>query len=409
MDPVIRPRNGLLLIALQSAEGTAASLDPTLHAVPFETDSFTKGSPFTSEESNESTGSYVAGAPMIIGQQVPIGFRSRLKGAGPGATYSSSVKPPLHAALQACGWRGQFTAAVAAAALTAGAASSATLGTGFTGTAQLYRGMPLILSVGPGAGLIPLITDYTSGKVATLSDTTAELTTSTLAAIPANWTYAGTSPADATARGTDHPCATVGYYEDGNLYQWQDVRGMVDLDGQTARPGFAAFNMSGTYIGSSTVTMPTTAVIAGHSAPVLTKGAGSASAAVVNKKELPISRWALRDGGQVEGVTDPNTPHGFGPSQLGGRAPVFEADPLRTLVSTRNAIAEIEAMSTYPIAIRHGQTAGNRWALLLPQAQPIAADDELRGQLRADAMGWRGLNPGRDAQGRDSDRFLAFY
>src|SRR5687767_10778317 len=107
MDPVVRPENGLLLIAPQSAEGTPATLDPTLHAVPIEANSFRYGAPFTSEEANEATGSYVASAPLIVGQEVPLGFRSRIKGAGAGQTYSSTVKPPLHAALQACGWRGQ--------------------------------------------------------------------------------------------------------------------------------------------------------------------------------------------------------------------------------------------------------------------------------------------------------------
>lgn len=410
MDEVIRPEHGVLLIAIQTGPGVPATLDPTLHAVPFEAGSFTYGAPFTFEASNEANGSYVGGAPLIIGQEVPLNFRSRIKGAGAGVTYSSTVKPPLHASFQGCGWRGYFQAAIAAAALTAGSTTTATLGTGFTGTAQLYAGMPLVLSVGPGAGQTPFITDFTSGKVATLSDTMGTaLDNTTLAAIPAHWTYAGTSPADAAARATDHPLLTVGWYEDGNFYQWQDVRGVVNLDGETAKPGYAAFTMSGTYMGSSVQAVPTNAVIASHSAPVLTKGAGVPSAALVNRKELPISRWSLQNGGNLESVADPNTPYGFGPGQIAGRVPMFEADPLRTLVSTRDAIAEIAAASTYPIALRHGQVAGNRWGLLLALAQPVKADPEMRGKLRSDAMGWQGLNPGRDTQGRDRDRVLIFY
>lgn len=410
MDPVIRPENGLLLIALQAAEGTPIALDPTLHAVPVEADSFTYGSPFTSEAANEATGSYVASTPMIIGQEVPLSFRSRIKGVGPGVAYSAIVKPPLHAALQACGWRGQFSAAVAATALAAGTVNSATLAAPFAATAQLYLGMPLILSVGPGAGQIPFVTNYTAGRLATLSDQMpAALTGATLAALPDNWTYAGTSPIDAASRLTDHPCATVGWYEDGNLHQWQDVRGVVDLDGNTARPGFGAFSMSGTYIGATAVAMPVNAVVASHSAPVLTKGAGAPSAAQINRKELPISRWALRNGSGMESISDPNTPYGFGPGQIAGRAPMFEADPLRTLVSTRDAIAEIAAANSYPAALRFGQVAGNRWGLVMPRVQPIKADPEKRGRLRSDAMGWQATSLGRDAQSRDSDRFLVFF
>lgn len=411
MDPVIRPDNGLLLIAAQSAEGTPTTLDPLLHAVPIVADSFSYGAPFGTQESNEANGSFVGSAPLVIGQEVPISFRMRLKGAGPGAVYSSSVKPPLHVPLQSCGWRGQFTAAIAAAALTAGSGTTGTLGTGFASTAQLYRGMPLILSVGPGAGHIPFVSDYTAGKVATLSDVFSPvLDATTLAALPANWTYAGTTPIDAASRLADHPCCTVGWYEDGNLYQWQDVRGVVDLEGQATRPGEAAFSMSGTYVGASVATMPTNAVIASHTPPLLVKGANTPPAVVVNRKQLPISRWSLRNGGALESVEDPNTTYGFGPGQITGRTPVFEADPLKTLVTTRDVIAEIAAASSYPIILRSATAVvGNRWGLLIPVGQPVAADPAMRGRLRSENTRWQATSPGRDAQSRDSDRFLTFY
>lgn len=409
MNPVIRPTNGLLLIAIQSAEGTPVTLDPALHAVSIEDGSFSYANPFRAEDSDEANGSLVAGGPTVVGQEVPLSFRAKVRGAGNGTTYTASVKPPLHNALACCGWRGFFQAAIAASALTAGSTTSATLGTGYTGTSQLYLGMPLVLSVGPGAGYIPLVTNYTAGKVASLSDTLATLTTSTLAAIPANWTYAGTTPIDAASRLTDHPCATVGWYEDGNLLQWQDVRGICDLDGETAKPGYATFNMTGTFIGSSTVTMPTNQVLASQSAPVLTKGAGLPSALLVNRIELPISKWSLKTGGALQSIADPNTQYGFGPGQISGRKPLFGADPLGTLVSTYDAMGEIGTAPNYPIVARFGQTAGNRWALLLPQAQPVTATPGMRGDNRSFDKEWQGLTIGRDAQSRESDRFLTFY
>jgi hypothetical protein len=410
MDPIIRPSNSILMIALQTAEGVPATLDPTLHAIPFEADSFTYGVPFGMEESNEANGSFAAAAPLIIGQEVPLSFRSRIKGAGVGAVYSATVKPPLHPVFACCGWRGLFQAAIAGAALTAGATTSATLGTGFGATPQMYAGMPLILSGGPGAGQVPLITDYTATKVATLSDLLPTLTTATLAAIPANWTYAGTTPVDAASRLTDHPCATVGYYEDGNLYQWQDVRGVLDMEGDTAKPGYAAVSMTGSYLGSSVMSMPTNAVIANHSAPILTKGAsGSPSAALMNRKELPISKWGLRNGGTLESITDPNTLNGFAAGQIADRRAMFEADPLATLVTTRDTVAEIQAANNYPIVLRFGQAVGNRWALLVPQAQPVKADPGKRGKQRSHDMGWQGLPSGRDGQNRDRDRSVVFY
>jgi len=411
MDFVIRPDNGLLLIALQTAEGTPATPDATVHAVPFVRGSFRKGSPYGSEDVNEVTGSLVAGAPMIVGQEVQISFQSMMKGAGNGVAYSATVKPPLHAALTVCGKRGQFTAGIAAAALTAGTATTATLAAAFAGTAQMYRGMPLLLTGGSGAGMLPFISDYSSARVATLTSQAASaLSTATSAELPANWSYAGTSPADQAARLTDQPCATIRYYEDGNLYEWVDVRGTVDLEGQTARGGTATFTMSGIYNGSSTAAIPANAVVALHSPPTLQKGSSSGhSVALANRRELAIGRWALRNGGGMESTQDPNTPFGIGPGQLTGRTPMFEADPYRTVVTTRDAIAEIGNLANYSGALRFGQTAGNRWGLVMPLLQPVSAEDEMRGSFRADAMGWRALSPGKDAQGRDGDSIIVFF
>jgi hypothetical protein len=410
MFPPIRPKNGLMLIAVQSAVGSIASLDPTVHAVPVENGSVDFTTPYTNEAADEVNGSLVASAPMIIARAATVSFRSRIKGAGNNVTYTSSVKPPLHNAFAGCGIRGYFQAAVSAAALSAGSATTGTFGTGYTGTAQLYRGMPAILSVGPGADFAPFITDFTSGKVGTFSETfSPALDNTTLAAIPANWTYAGTSPADNTARLTDQPVVTIGWYEDGNLYTWMDCRGTLDIEGNNARPAFGAFSFSGTYMGGTASAVPSNAVVANHSAPMLVKGAGSPPVAVINRVQLPISRFALRNGGQVETPDDPNTPYGFADGQIVGRTPMFECDPLRTLVSTRDAIAEIGALSNYPIALRFGTTVGNRWGLVIPLAQPVSADNAMRGSLRADSMGFQLLNPGKDAQTRDGERILVFY
>jgi len=411
MDSLIRPENGLLLIALQTAEGVPATPDPTQHAVAFLKNSFRKGSPYGTEDVNEVTGSLVAGAPMVVGQEVQIGFQSVIKGAGNGAVYSATVKPPLHAALSICGKRGQFTAGIAAAALTAGTATTATLAAAFAATAQAYRGMPLFLTGGTGAGMIPFISDYSAARVATLTSQAASaLSTATSAELPANWSYAGTSPADQAARLTDQPCATVRYYEDGNMYEWVDVRGTVDLEGSSARTGIGSFTMSGIYNGSTGAAIPTNAVVASHSPPTLQKGSTSGhSVAVANRRELALDRWSFANGGGMESTQDPNTPFGIGPGQLTGRTPLFSANPYRTVVTTRDAIAEIGSSASYSAALRFGAQAGNRWGLVLPLVQPVSAEDEMRGSFRADAMGWRALSPGKDAVGRDGEAIITFF
>ncbi|MFT3968424.1 MAG: hypothetical protein QM690_21350, partial [Sphingobium sp.] len=311
---------------------------------------------------------------------------------------------------QACGLRGQFTAAIAAAALTAGTTTSGTLGTGFASTADQYRGMPLILSgaSAPGSGRMPLVVSYSAAKEALLSDLYGTaLSTSTMAALPANWSYAGTSPADATARATDQPFATIYYYEDGVLRQWVDCRGVFEAEGQSARPGIGKFSFSGIYMGKTDVAVPN-AVVAGHSAPLLLKGTNLPPAMQVNRRSLPISRWSLSNGGQIETPDDPNTVAGFGAGQIGGRKPMFEADPLSTLVAARDVIAEIAAYANYPVALQFGSTAGNRLSILLPVAQPVEATPGMRGSFRSETTRWQALNPGDDAYARDGDVILCF-
>lgn len=405
----IKPRNGVLLIALQSAEGVAATPSAATDAVPFEADSIDFNSPFKTEDSNESTGSFDAGAPDVIGQAATFTFKAKLKGAGPGVTYTSSVKPPHHAALQACAWLGQFTAAVAAAALAAGTASSATLGTGASSTAQAYRGMPLLMTGAPADGRMPLVSDYTAGKVAKLTDLYGSaLSATNQAAVPANWTYFPTSPKTASERAAMTPLATIYYYEDGILYKWMDCRGILDQDGASARAGMATFNFTGVYMGREDADVPANPVFPKHSAPLLVQGASSAPAIQLAGKPLPISTWSIKTGGTPESPDDPNTFAGFGAAQLGDRAFSVEIDPLMTLTATRDILAEIGSFAQYNGGLQFGSVAGNRVSILLPLIQPVDATPGTRGKLRSEKQTYRALNPGRDGAGRDGTVGLCF-
>lgn len=406
----IRPRNVAILVKAETTVGTDAAPDAT-NAIPFEADGYSYNAPYRSEASNEANGSLVASSPLVVGQPAEVSIRVRMKGAGPTSTYSASVKPPHHTLLEACGHRGLFTAAIAAAALTAGTVNSATLGTGFGSTAQTYRGMPLQLAAGNSGGRLVHVSDYSAGKVATLADLFASaLNTSVTAALPANWTYAGTSPKDVAARATDHPSATVYIYEDGQLHKFVGCRGSIqDLGGQTARPGFATFNLMGIYADKSEATLPAVTVPQ-HAAPILAMGTGGVNPAlVINRKELKVSQWSLNEGQQKEVTDDPNTAYGFGSPELAGRSPRLQIDPLATLTTNRNTIAEIEAGTQYPSVIRFGSVAGNRWSLVNPLLQPADPAVAQRGIFRSENLALAALNPGVDPAGRDAESILCFY
>jgi hypothetical protein len=405
----IRHGNVAMRFKIETTEGVDATPDAT-NAFPFEVDSVEYNGPYRTESSQEANGSLAAAAPLIIGQAAEITFRVRMKGAGPGTTYTALVRPPHHDLLATCGWDGFFSAAVASTALASGTTTSGTLATPFAATAQLYRGMPLVLSGGSSGGRTAHITDYTVGRAATLTDLFGVALGATVnAALPANWTYAPTSPADATARAADHPSGTLYIYEDGVLRRFTGLRGMVDFAGETARPGFMTFRFTGTYAGKSDVARPSDSV-AQHTAPTLAMGStGVNTSVLVNRLPLSIRNWALGMNQAVEVNDDPNTPFGFGAADISRRAPMLTLDPNDTLVSVRNVIADIEAGTRYPAVIRCGTVAGNRWSITTPLLQPADPTPGRRGIYRTEELSLYALNSGLDPQTRDSDAVLCFY
>lgn len=396
-------------IRLMADENDTALPNPATDFIGIELDGITRGSPFTTEQSNEATGSMVAGAAQVIGQAATFAFRSRIRGAGPGVTYTSTVKPPLHAALSACGKRAQFQAAVAAAAITAGDAVSATLAASFPATAGALVGMPLLFSSGANSGRAPLITGYTAARVASLSENFDTPLTTEQAAIPANWTYSGTSPADAAAKATDQPMAVIAFYRDGVLFKYTHCRGIVNLEGRAARPGFAAFNFTGIFAGKSDAAMPSLTALKQHAAPNLAKGTDASGVAIMNRKPLSLSTWSLNDGASVTSSDDPNTTIGFGAGEIGQRTPVLTVDPLATLVATRDVLAQISAGAVVPASLRHGSQAGNRWALTIPSGQVTGESDTQRDNLVGEQITAQAISQGKDAYLRDTDSVLCFF
>ncbi len=405
----IRSAFEAVLFKIEGTEGTDASPTGSADAIPFEAGSFTWSDPFTQLQANEASGSLVSGAPLVVGQAVTLSFRFRIK--GPNQTPTAVIFPPHHPVYLACGWRGQFQAAIASAVATAGTTTSATLAVGFAATAQLFRGMMLQCTAGPNVGEFPLITDYTAGRLATFADLfPTAMTASSSLGLPANWTYANTSPASAAARTTDQPSATVYRYVDGKLIRFVGVRGQLDFDKPAgASPGFATFNGTGIYLGESDAAIPAQPNLLTHAAPLILQGAQPSEAFLINRRALPISTFTFNSGAVLESPEDPNSASGFGAAVIGGRTPVFSCDPLQTLVATRDTLSDIAAGSVYSGAIRGGYTAGNRWALTFPRMQPVARGDADRGALKSEALQLRVLNTAVQDPGlRDNDAILTF-
>jgi hypothetical protein len=409
-DPTLRPNNVAVLVRLMANDTDLAAPNPVTDAIPVEIDSLTRNSPWTTEQSNEATGTYVGGAPLVVGQPATVGFRSRLKGAGAGVAYTALVKPPLHAAIQACGWRGQFRAAIASALVSAGTSGTATLANTFPATNRALNGVPLQITAGVGVGGRPLVIDYDATRLALLSDNfDPPLDATTSIGMPAHWSYAGTSPVDAAARAVDHPMVIVYIYRDGVLWKYTHCRGLLTADGATAKPGYGAFTFSGIFAGREDAAVPATLVVANHLAPTLVQGSARLPAVLLNRRPIAISTWSLDAGTQTTSPADPNTTYGFGAGEISERIPLLKLDPLATQVATRDVITDIGVGSTYQAVLRHGSQAGNSWSLTLPRVQPVAEEDGTRDKLLSEQLQLQALSAGRDAVGRDSDRILAFW
>ena len=404
----IRHGNVAMRFKIETTEGVDSAPDAT-NAFPFEVDSVEYNSPYRSEASQEANGSLAAGAPLIIGQAAEITFRVRLKGAGPGSVYSASVRPPHHDLLQACGWRGKLTGQ-APATITAGTTSSLTVPAAFVAVDKEYIGMPMQLTGGNSGGRLVHVADYTAARVALLTELfPAPLTTTVQAEVPANWSYAPTSPASAAQRAIDHPSGTLYIYEDGVMHRFVGLRGTIDLAGETARPGFITFRFMGTYLSKTDVVRPSDQM-SQHSAPTLANGvAGINNSVLLNRLPIAIRQWSLATGATMEVNDDPNTTFGFGAADISRRAPVLTIDPADTLIAVRNVIAEIQNATRYPAVIRCGSVIGNRWSLVTPLLQPSQADPGRRGIYRTQELTLSALNPGLDPQTRDGDAILCFY
>ena len=184
---------------------------------------------------------------------------------------------------------------------------------------------------------------------------------------------------------------------------------MVEYEGETARPGYMSCRCRGTYLGKTDVARPSDAVPQ-HTAPTLAMGSGGVNSAVlVNRLPLAVRNWALNMNQTMEVNDDPNTPFGFGASDISRRAARLTLDPVDTLVAVRNVIADIEAGTRYPAVVRCGAVAGNRWSLTTPLNQPSAPTPGRRGIYRTEELTLNALNAGLDPQTRDSDAVLCFY
>ncbi len=363
---VMRMRNALAALALQSVEGTAEVLVPATDAVKVE-NIVIRTNP-TQTDNNELSGGIDAGEGYVGGMSCDISFDFKLAGSGAAAT-----PPDWGKILLAMGWSETITAAavpVAAEACAAGSATSATLGAGAAATAQLYTGMPLVITE-IAAGTYA-IADYTAAKLALLSQTApTAITAGSNYQIPPNVLYSTVS--------TGIALATIGIWRDGIKWLFKDCRGGWSIAMKANAPGVFSAKLKGVYVDHIDDPVPATPVFTAPSAPVWKGGE-----MLLDRKPARLATLTVDSGITPVMPDDPNAVEGFGAAEIVSRKVMATMDPLKTMVATRNLIGALRAGTAYIMLARIGSTAGNRFFVTAPAAKVMSADEQDRAGLVAE-------------------------
>ncbi|MGG5819641.1 hypothetical protein [Falsiroseomonas sp. HW251] len=339
-------------------------------------------------ENTELTGS-LDRSPAIVGGLKPrIRLRIPLRGSGTAATA-----PDWGRLLRCCTMAETITAAVIGAptAAAAGSTTTLTLATPFAATAQLYRGMPLLLS--GDRTLTTGITDYTAGRVATLGETMGTAgTVTTLAQIPPHVLYSPTSDEAV------YKTATLYFYADGLRWRFTGAVGTWSLELSTGGIGFLVFELRAQMLDKAAVALPTGWNTAIRPTPPRFVG----GRCQVNQQVARARRLVLEAGVGVTLPDNPEAAEGYDPAVPVERDARGSIDPLMnttTAVVVFNAFRQGTAMSLMAIL---GATVGNRFCVIAPAAKAT-------GMRPGERDGLGQLDIAFQLDGADSPLFLAQF
>lgn len=381
----LRRRNAAVLYKVEAVEGVEETLAEATDAVLVENLQISPDPQNT--QTNEHTGSLDGFGQIVGGMKFGFQFDVYLKGSG-----AAGTAPQFGDLLRICGLAEQITAAAVPAAPEAAAAGSAdtlTLAAGAAATVQLYRGMPIDLTVLPVGGARPFITDYTAAKLATLAETfSPPLGITTLYQIPINVLY---KPAS-----TSIPTATFALYIDGVKYTVLGVRGDWTLSLPAGGPGKLSFTFGGMFKDKTDVAVPAL-TLDGTRPPVWRGGK-----ALFDRATAALATLTLASGNQLAFPPNPNSSEGFDPQVITARNMTGSADPQLTLVATRDILADMRAGTQKIIHAGLGSVVGNRVGITIPAAL-------YTGAAPGDREGVATEETPFDATGQDAGLQICFF
>lgn len=380
----LRAQNTVFAFALQADDDTPAAPDAAQHAILCE--NFQSPDDVQSTDTNEYTGGLDREAPVQGGRRGRLTFEVYVKGSG-----TAGQPPEVHNLLQTCGFQPVITAVAVGPVAAVGGGSAdriAAVGT-FQQIDDLYRGMPILIARG-AVEVTAIVAGY-------IGATRTFVLAAPLPFVP-DGSEAVTLLPNVLYRpaSVGIPSGTAHRWLDGTLHRFTGARGTVKLSLPTGGPGKFSFELSARGREKSDAPLPAAAYQPSRPA------AFRDGVMRMNGGKVAISEFSWDCGTELVYPPDPNEREGSRTAQITSRAMTGSFDPEDTLVATRNLIADIDTATPKVILAAFGPYDGNRFAILIPQAQINQAVPGERDRIATEEIEF-------SCRGRDAGAFLCFY
>lgn len=389
-DTLVRARQAAVAVKIESTKGTDA-IGGSPVAADFIRGTCDVGFDQTTVPDPQYTGSLDSAPPIVGGLRPRFTIRMALRGSG-----TAGTAPEWGRLLQCCTMAETVTAAALGAptVLAAGTTTTGTLGAPFSATAQAHQGMPILMGAITGdQPAVSAITNYTSGKIATFAHTVATTwTTTQTAQIPINVRYSPTSDESV------HKTSTVYFYIDGLLYTMLGCTGSWGIEIGTGGIAYLTFSMTGQFGAKSTATFPSAAVLtAGLTPPRFVAGVMRLNGALARVRTFSLSAGI--------GTVLPDNPEASEGYDIGipiDRNFAGSLDPLMDTVTSVGLFTNFRTGVAMRLGAIIGTTAGNRFAVVVPQARAVANNPTARDGLGVNAISF-------SADGADAGAFITQF
>jgi len=333
-------------------------------------------------------------APDIVGGLRPnLTLRVPLRGPAIGSPLGTA--PEWAKLLRACAMAETAVASVVGAptaALNTSTNTAAALQAPFAASAQLYRGMPILLS-GDRTG-VDVVVDYTAGRVASLARTYGTaIGTGTLFQIPVHTLYSPTSD-EAVFKNL-----TIYGYRDGLRWRFVGALGTASLSLPTGGIAMLEFQMRAVLVAAGeSVAMPSGwNAIQRPTPPRFVNGMCQLDRQLAQARTVS---YAL--GITTQLPDNPEALDGYDPAIPTERAVTGSLDPLMNTTSYAALFGKFQGGTNMPLATILGTTPGNRFSVVVPQARATQNNPGER-----DGQGVNNVNFAAD--GPDASFFLASF